>query len=274
MSKVINITDNGKSASTQIKKRLKRKLLDVGFDVSEKFDQNAQLLICVGGDGALLNALKEYDFPNMPVVGINTGHLGFFQELDKTDIDEFLFKYQMGDYKVQEYTPVEAKIICRKDNSSNNNQEETVIKGLNEIIIKGAKSHATHLNIFIGDSFVEQFIGDGIVVSTVAGSTAYNYALGGSIIDPRLNTLQVTPIAPINSAAYRSFTSSILLPPDLSLKVFPEYARTEEIVIARDGSQELYDNVKEVHVGLAKEKVRLLRFKDYDFWNTVKTKLL
>lgn len=265
-NRVINIIENGKSGSKQIKKRLKQKLIDAGFGVPDKFSDEADLLICIGGDGSLLTALSDYDFPDMPIVGFNTGHLGFFQELDKTDIDEFIFKYRNDDYKTQEYTPVEAEIIS-------DDGKETIM-GLNEIIIKGAYSHAAHLNIFIGESFVEKFIGDGIVVSTVAGSTAYNYALRGSIIDPRLNTLQVTPIAPINSTAYRSFMSSILLPPDLSLKVFPEYTKTREILIGKDGNQKKYNEVQEVHLGLSEKKVRLLRFKSYDFWATVKEKLL
>lgn len=265
-NRVINIIENSKSGSKQIKKYLKQKLVTAGFGVPDVFDQDAELLVCVGGDGSLLTALRDHDFPDMPIVGINTGHLGFFQELDKNDIDEFIFKFQNGDYKVREYTPVEAEIFTEDTNETK--------KGLNEIIIKGAYSHAAHLNIFIGESFVEKFIGDGIVVSTAAGSTAYNYALGGSIIDPRLDVLQVAPIAAINSTAYRSFTSSILLPPDLSLKVYPEYQRNKEILIVSDGKQEKYNRVKEVHIRLAQDKVRLLRFKDYDFWNTVKKKLL
>ena len=64
---------------------------------------------------------------------------------------------------------------------------------------------------------IEKFSGDGILVATSAGSTAYNYSLGGSIVDPRLKLLQVTPIAPMNTTAYRSFTSSILLPSDLTI---------------------------------------------------------
>ena len=262
----IYVIENGMSGSKQIKKSLKQKLLTAGFTLTDKFEEDAELLICIGGDGALLSALNTHDFPDMPVVGINTGHLGFFQELDKGDIDEFIFKYQKDDYMTQKYTPVQAEIITVEG--------KRIIKGLNEIIISGAYSHAAHMNIFIGDSFVEKFIGDGIVVSTTAGSTAYNYALGGSIIDPRLNLLQVTPIAPINSAAYRSFTSSILLPPNRSLNIFPEFPRTKDILISHDGLQEKIESINEVHVSLAPDNVRLLRFKDYDFWKTAKEKLL
>jgi len=130
------------------------------------------------------------------------------------------------------------------------------------------------LNIFIGDSFIEQFCGDGIVISTAAGSTAYNYSLGGSIVDPRLDLLQVTPIAPINSTAYRSFTSAILLPAGLSLGVFPEYPKSKDILVTADGFEQAFAGPEEIRVAFNKESVTILRFSEYDFWNTVKQKLL
>jgi NAD+ kinase len=112
------------------------------------------------------------------------------------------------------------------------------------------------------------------VVSTPAGSTAYNYSLGGSIVDPRLDLLQVTPIAPINSTAYRSFTSSILLPPNLSLGIFPEYPKSDDILVTADGIEKAFKGADEIHLAFNDEVVTILRFKEYDFWNTVKQKLL
>ena len=70
--------------------------------------------------------------------------------------------------------------------------------GLNEIVIQGRPSYTVHLHISIDDMPIEKFSGDGILIATPAGSTAYNYSLGGSIVDPRLKLLQVTPIAPVS----------------------------------------------------------------------------
>ncbi|MPN44995.1 NAD kinase [bioreactor metagenome] len=135
-------------------------------------------------------------------------------------------------------------------------------------------SRAIHLNISIGNSFIERFSGDGILVSTPAGSTAYNYSLGGSIVDPRLNLLQVTPIAPMNTTAYRSLTSSIILPPDLSIRIYPENNDNQGLLIVPDGKEFLHEGVEEIHMKFSESIVKLLRLESYDFWNKVKSKFL
>ncbi|MDR0357524.1 MAG: NAD(+)/NADH kinase [Clostridiales Family XIII bacterium] len=264
--RIVNITENGHGASPEIRERLKNGLEARGFVVPEAFDAQAELIICVGGDGALLNMLAQYDFPQTPIVGVNTGHLGFFQELGVEEIDEFIASYIVGKFTKQTYKTVFADIVT--------DSERTRVKGLNEIAVRGGFSHAAHLDIYIGDSFVEKFCGDGILIATAAGSTAYNYSLGGAIVDPRLDLIQVTPIAPINSTAYRSFTSGILLPPDLSLNIFPEYPKSDEMRIVADGTEMMFSGIREICAGFNREGVTLLRFKDYDFWNTVKRKLL
>ncbi|MDR3296049.1 MAG: NAD(+)/NADH kinase [Clostridiales Family XIII bacterium] len=267
----VNIFANEEANSRTVKKRLKTKLEKAGFTVPAELDAGAELIVCIGGDGSLLTALAALDFPDIPIVGVNTGHLGFFQELRPGGLDEFIFRYKEKQYVIQELKTVKAEMVT--------DDGATVAKGLNEIVIRGARSHVTQLNIFIGESFIETFRGDGILVASPAGSTAYNYALGGSIVDPRLDLLQVTPIAPINNSAYRSFTSSLLLPPHLSLNVFPEFSRNtlnkdEDILITADGAERTFSHVRQIHIGFSAERVQLLRFAHYDFWNKVKEKLL
>jgi NAD+ kinase len=266
--RIIFIAENGMPESKRIRRGLEKKLVQSGFAVACGFDPAAELIICIGGDGALLRMLAEHDFPKQPIVGINTGHLGFFQELDTKDIDHFISAYKAGKYSVQTYRTVCADIKIK------GSAKPLRAKALNEIVIKGGQSHLAHLNIYIGDSFVEQFCGDGIVISTPAGSTAYNYSLGGSLVDPRIELLQVTPIAPINSTAYRSFTSGILLPQKLSLGIFPEYPQSDDLLITADGAETILSGVEEIRAGLGRGRVTVLRSKGYDFWNTVKRKLL
>ncbi|MDR1953286.1 MAG: NAD(+)/NADH kinase, partial [Clostridiales Family XIII bacterium] len=159
-NRIINITENGQNVSREIQDILRRKLTAGGFTVAETFDDDAELIICIGGDGALLNMLSEHDFPTAPIVGINTGHLGFFQELNVDEIDEFILNYSRGKFTEQTYKTVFAEIVTET--------ERTRVKGLNEIVIRGGLSHSAHLNIYIGDSFIEQFCGDGVVVATAA----------------------------------------------------------------------------------------------------------
>jgi NAD+ kinase len=266
-SERICIFSKGDAASEEIGNSFEAKLKNAGFAVVSEFDKTAALIVCIGGDGSLLNTLAALRFPNTPIIGVNTGHLGFFQELLPGELDEFIVRYKEKRYVIQELKTLRAHIACADGGAD-------ALLGLNEIVIHGAHSHVANLNIFIGDSFIETFRGDGILVSTPAGSTAYNYALGGSIVDPRLDLLQITPIAPINNSAYRSFTSSVLLPPHLSVNVFPEFVREPDILVAADGAERTYTGVKRIHIAFSGETVRLLRFPHYDFWNKVKQKLL
>lgn len=265
--RLICIRTNDMPASRRTKELLMKKLEASGFSVSEKYTDTAELLVSIGGDGSTLDAIHEYDFPEIPIVGINTGHLGFFQEFYPEDLDQFIFNYKEGCYSIQKLVTVQA-IVTTEDGSR---QTHT---GLNEIVIRGSHSYSSHLNISIGDSFIERFSGDGILIASPAGSTAYNYSVGGSIVDPRLKLLQVTPIAPMNTTAYRSFTSSILLPSDMTLGVIPEYTKDHRTYILNDGDETMYKDIKSVTVGFSNKVISLIRFESYDFWNKVKSKFL
>lgn len=264
--RVINIVSNDKPLSLETARVLRHKLEKNNFIVSDVFDYNAELIICIGGDGSFLRTLHKYGFPDIPIIGVNTGHLGFFQALSPHDLDEFIFKYKQGAYKTYLIQPIEG-IVCTRESCIE-------VMGINEIVIKGHKSTTIHLNISLDESFLEKFSGDGILISTPTGSTAYNYSLGGSIVDPRLNVMQITPMAPINTIAYRSFTSSIVVPKYSTIKIQPEYTYENSIVIVSDGMEHKYNGIVEIQIKLSEISVKLLKLKEYDFWNKVKEKFL
>ncbi len=264
--KLINIFTNSSQFSLETQEELTKKLVDRGYTVTSEYSHDADLIICIGGDGALLETVHSCGFPDCPIIGINTGHLGFFQELLPDELDSFITDYENGEYTIQHLNTVAAAVTTR-DGRTNHHI------GLNEIVIKGRQSYAVHLHICIDGVSIEKFSGDGILVATSAGSTAYNYSLGGSIVDPRLKLLQVTPIAPMNTTAYRSFTSSILLPSDLTIGIVPE-EEENKIFIMNDGIETGYSQVSEISITASDKTVQLLRFKDYDFWDKIKTKFL
>lgn len=272
-TRTISLRTNGTKVSEEAKHIVIEKFHENGFNVKENTIDGCELLVCIGGDGALLSAVHAYNFPEIPIVGVNTGHLGFFQELspeDPDELDQFIKEYKEGRFRLQPLHTVQA-IVTLQDGS------KQIHRSLNEIVIRGLHSHSVHLGISIGNSPIENFSGDGILVATSAGSTAYNYSLGGAIIDPRIKLLQVTPIAPMNTNAYRSFTSSLVLPAELSLGVTPEEDETHKnnrLVLLNDGIQNIYMNVQDIKVEFSDSIINLVRFEAYDFWTKVKTKFL
>lgn len=258
-----NDTENSKLTELT----LREKLAKTEFSFSDELTEDTELIICIGGDGAFLEAVHYFDFPDIPFIGINTGHLGFFQELSPDSLDDFIRDYREKKYSIQTMSTVKAIV--------EHEHELDEFTGLNEVIIKCHGNYTIHLNISIGGTLIERFSGDGVLISTPAGSTAYNYSLGGGIVDPRLRLLQVTPIAPMNTTAYRSFTSSILLPPDLTIGIEPDVTGSKgELSVTYDSFGKIYDSVDNIEVNLSDQTVKLLRLDNYDFWTKVKTKFL
>lgn len=267
MSKKIFIFANESDSSKYTERQLKKKLDKTGYTVIPEYSEGADLMVCIGGDGTFLEAMHRFNFPSMPIIGINTGHLGMFQEIAPSMLDDFIFNYSQEKYALQKLSTVSMKVKTAEGVKE--------YLGLNEVLIKANATYSVHLNISIGGNFIERFSGDGVLIATPAGSTAYNYSLGGSIVDPRLEVLQVTPIAPMNTTAYRSFTSSILLPSDLFLQIVPDmHDRERTIKIVYDGYSVQYDDVEEIEVGFSDVSVNLMRFENYDFWRKVKSKFL
>ena len=265
-SKIINVISNYNLASQKTSNMLIDKLNRRGFIVPNKYDDNAELNICVGGDGAFLRAVHKYQFTDIPFIGINTGHLGFFQEILPENIDVFIDKYINEDYVLEEILLVQAN-VCTKTSCFQ-------LFGVNEIVIKGVKSKVVHLEIFIDGNHLEKFCGDGIIVSTPVGSTAYNFSSGGSIVYPSLKTLQITPLSPISSRAYRSLPNSAVIPGDITITIKPEYRYENSILIIVDGFEYRYDNITEVSFTIPQKTISKLNFDKNMYWNNLKSKFL
>lgn len=266
MKGVITIAYNNLEKSIETKNILVEKLKKAGFEISENIEENTELLISIGGDGSFLQTIHQFNFVQIPVIAINTGHLGFFAELSPNKIDDFINSYINKEYFIQQVEPLEAK-ICTEEN-------EIKLVAINEIVIKNIESRTVHLDLQVDGIKIEHFSGDGMLISTPMGSTAYNYSAGGSIVDPSLNLLQLTPIAPMNTNSYRSFTSSIILPTTSVISISPEFEFENSILIVVDGREYKFTQIEEVKVYKSNLKVNLLRLKGYEFWHRVSEKFL
>ncbi|WP_437130141.1 NAD(+)/NADH kinase [Peptostreptococcus russellii] len=269
MKKNITIRSNHLDISQKIKTIITKKFSEYGYNVSEEFTDKTSLVISIGGDGSFLRAARELDFPDVPFFCINTGHLGFFAEIlpDEKEIDYFIDSYMNNEFEINELPLLEIDI----ENSVHSVRDYAI----NELVVRGNRSRTAHLNLFVNGNFMEIFSGDGLILSTSTGSTAYNYSAGGSIVDNRLKIMQITPISPISSNAFRSFTSSIILPAeDSEISINPEYKFDNSILIVIDGEEKKYQNISKIKSRQASKRIKLLRLRDYEFWNRVYMKFL
>ena len=262
----INIISNKNFESRKTSSDLKEKLSDEGFVVPTAYDPTAELNICVGGDGAFLRSVHRNKFPSVPFIGINTGHLGFFQEISPDDLDSFVDSFYNDDYTIEEISLIEADIYSG-DNC-------LTLMGLNEIVIKGIESKVIHLNIYIDDEHFEKVSGDGVIISTPLGSTAYNYSCGGSVISPCLDVLQLAPIAPINSKSYRCLSNSLIIPKGTPMEITPEFRDESSVLIIIDGKQFTYDNIHRMTFGYSKRTLKKITMNRKNFWTNVRDKFL
>lgn len=265
-NRIINIISNNNFQSIKTSEILSKKLKSKGFIVSDKYSFNAELNICIGGDGAFLRAVHRNKFPSIPFIGINTGHLGFFQEISPDNIDEFINKYIDNDYLIEKILLVSAEIKTK--------DKTFYLTGVNEIVIKGIKSKVVHLEIFLDGNHLQKFSGDGVIISTPVGSTAYNFSSGGSIIYPSLKTLQLTPLSPISSKAYRSLPNSAVIPGDITISIRPEFRYENSILLISDGMEFIYNNITSIDLKLSNKTITKLNFDKDMYWNNLKSKFL
>ncbi len=265
-SRIINIISNYNKPSKDTSDLIRKKLEEKGFTVFDDYNKYAELNICVGGDGAFLRSVHRLKFPSIPFIGVNTGHLGFFQEILPENIDDFIEDYINNKYTVEEISLVKARI-------KTNNKTFTRY-GVNEISIKGIRSKVVHLEVFLHDNHLESFCGDGLIVSTPVGSTAYNFSSGGSVVYPSLKTLQLTPLSAINSKAYRSLANSAIIPGDINITVKPEYRYENSILVIVDGVEYKYDNIVSIDFSMPTKTISRLNFDEDMYWTNLKSKFL
>ncbi len=261
MIKRIKLFYNNNDKSINIKNILVDKLKDKFEIVDDEFD----LGIAIGGDGSFLRMMKESKFDSKPYyIGVNAGTLGFAQEIELSNLDEFVNDIETFNFKVENIGIQENKIVSDK---------EYKFYSINEIVIRDKDLNTSILNIEIEDAFLEEFVGDGILVSTSFGSTAYNLSFGGSIVYNTFHTLQITPIAPLNNKSYRSLINSIVIPENKLIKISPRDDKCN-LLVTVDGENIVFDNVKHIYTVVNKKRVKLLRRLDYDFAKKVNEKFL
>ncbi|GAX90922.1 NAD(+)/NADH kinase [Effusibacillus lacus] len=162
---------------------------DLALDV-DKFPDQVDLVFVLGGDGTLLGVARQLAVYDLPILGINLGHLGFLSEAEPEDLPSAVDRVLRGDYHLEKRMMIDASIIRNGQTIHRN-------IALNDIgIAKGSFGRMVTLSVYVDDMYVDKYSGDGLIISTPTGSTAYSLSCGGPIVSPHINVMVVTPICP------------------------------------------------------------------------------
>lgn len=263
--KKVFIYNNNDDESLKTKQELTKLLNNNDILVQDKHDKDTELVIAIGGDGTFLRAIKEVNYQETLILGINTGHLGFFADYSPKELDKVLEVCLNNNYVIQSYKTIKTEVDAEKG-------LVPLDPAMNDVFIKHGNNSITHLDLYIKGNLIESIAGDGLLISSSAGSTAYNYSLGGSIVDPDLDLLQITPVAASNNAVYRSLTSSLLSSAKEEIVIVPKDDNNTVIVV--DGNEINVENIKKISLSLSDKKINIVRNQDYNFWNKVNSKFI
>ena len=186
---------------------------------------STDFLVVLGGDGTLLHAVRGLEGAPVPILGINLGSLGFLTEVPSTDIDAAIEAVLAGRFTVAERPLLRATILDVAGNVMNE------LVALNDIVVdEGSQTRrAVKLEMFLGQEEIGRFVGDGIIVATPAGSTAYNLSAGGPVLSPGVNSFVLTAICP-HTMSFRP-----LVFPDTETVLVKDIRAGLEVKVTADG---------------------------------------
>lgn len=254
------IVSKGDTKSNALKDKMMNYMIDMGMTEEEG---HPEIVISVGGDGTLLQAFHSYQhlLDHTAFVGVHTGHLGFYADWLPHEIERLIISIQSDEFQVIEYPLLET--IVRYETTGT----ETRYLALNEATLRTDDGTTLVMDVDIRNQHFERFRGDGLCISTPSGSTAYNKALGGALIHPSLEAIQITEIASINNRVFRTVGSPLVLPQHHTCQVLPVNSEVYSLTI--DHINLVHKGVKSIQYRVADEKIRFARFRPFPFWRRV-----
>lgn len=234
------------------------------FDISSiNIDEELDLIIVLGGDGTILGVARDInDKYNYPILGVNIGNLGFLASIEIDNLDYALKKIKNNEFIIQERILLE----CENEIDGNNIKN----KALNDIVIaRGTISRMVRFTVYINEKLYYSFKGDGLIVATPTGSTAYSFSAGGPFVYPDMDVITITPICP-----HTKGMQPIVLKSDCKIEIKADNFN-EEMYLTFDGQKSL-KNADEsiIKIKKSKENAKILLLDDYDYFKVLRKKLL
>jgi len=259
-----NVQNRSDEVSNQLTENFHRRAAELGMHYDE---ESPEVVVSIGGDGTMLHAFHKYSdqLDRIAFVGVHTGHLGFYADWQANELEQ-LVNLMAGTKQPDSITPriVQYPVIELEIVSEHGAQKYQV---LNEFTLKGVDGTLV-AQIDINDQPFEMFRGDGICISTPSGSTAYNKSVGGALIHPSIEALQIAEIASINNRVYRTLGSSLILPKHHHCDIYS--SKTQRLMLSLDHLTIAVDQLQSIRCAVSPQKVSFARFRPFPFWNRVK----
>ena len=266
MKQAIMIYTNQQPQSLEIEASLKAKLELAGFRLVEP-GQVPDYLITIGGDGTLLAAFHDYQawLDCVIFIGIHTGHLGFYADWLPHELDELVDSLaRSGGQGHVSYPLLKVQAAC-KDGKIHE------WLALNECSLR-TMAGTMVAEIQINDKFFATFRGDGLCIATPTGSTGLNKSLGGAVMHPRVDALQLTEMAALNNRVYRTLGAPMIIPRDEYLTlVIQEEAQTMLMI---DHLTCETKGIQSVKFQLADTRIKFASFRHTHFWDRVENSFI
>ncbi|MEA1919914.1 MAG: NAD(+)/NADH kinase [Campylobacterota bacterium] len=221
--------------------------------------ESCDLLITVGGDGTLLSVVRRSFAYQVPVLGVHAGKLGFLADLDLVELDDFIPKLIEGKFHVDGRAMLEAHISTKNGS--------TRVIAFNDIVLsRPSISKMIHLEMRVDGRPFNTYFGDGVIISTPTGSTAYNLSAGGPVVLPHTQVFVLTPISP-HSLTQRP----VVLPRHFEIEVHT----LEQNALAIVDGQDMHEFGKGdmITIKLAKDAAYLIHKENFDYFDVLKEKL-
>lgn len=258
--KKIALLSSRNPKSEAVSKELWNKLKEANFILTPK---NPDIVISIGGDGMLLSAFHKYEsiIDRVRFVGIHTGHLGFYTDYRDFEVDKLIANLKLDTGAKVSYPILNVKVKMMDG-------RQVTARALNEATVKRL-SKTMVADVFINNVHFERFRGDGISVSTPTGSTAYNKSLGGAVLHPTIEALQIAEVASLNNRVYRTLGSSIVVPKKDKIVIEPKH--DDRYSLSVDNRTFVYDNIDRIEYQLDNSKIHFVATPSHtSFWNRVK----
>ncbi|WP_405295976.1 NAD(+)/NADH kinase [Methanobrevibacter sp.] len=254
--KIFLNTDTFNETALSTKEKLTKLSNGIDFEIVSEIS-NADMVFSIGGDGTFLKTSRLTD---KPIIGINTGTLGYLTEVSPKDLKNALIDIINGKYHIEERMMIEGRII------KSNGETVKIPESLNEIAISKNTFGVVRFDAIVNDKLINSYTADGILVCTPTGSTAYNLSCGGPIADPTAEILTLTPIAP-----HTVINRSIVLSKSSTVKIkITELRQNSPAYALYDGKPiEVYSG-DIIEIKKSQKTTKIVKFDDRSFIDTIR----